>query len=168
LFGHVGDQDVLLVRSGPEIFAIDAHCSHYHGPLAEGLVVGDSIRRPWQHACFDPRSGEATRSPALNALVVRQVEHEGDRIFVTSARRRAAPSCDQRGRKRDPRKLVTISTGQYFGFTRAARFAQSLGYRGLQSCVDLGPLGWMNGWPDDGTLRYNRSAVREIATSLSS
>jgi nitrite reductase/ring-hydroxylating ferredoxin subunit len=30
LLGHVGDQDVLLVRSGSEIFAIDAHCSHYH------------------------------------------------------------------------------------------------------------------------------------------
>ena len=37
LVGHVGDQDVLLVSSGPENFAIDAHCSHYHGPLAEGL-----------------------------------------------------------------------------------------------------------------------------------
>src|SRR5215467_3900172 len=47
LLGHVGDQDVLLVRSGSEIFAIDAHCSHYHGPLAEGLVVGKGIRCPW-------------------------------------------------------------------------------------------------------------------------
>jgi apoptosis-inducing factor 3 len=34
LLGHVGDEEVLLVRSGSEIFAIDAHCSHYHGPLA--------------------------------------------------------------------------------------------------------------------------------------
>jgi nitrite reductase/ring-hydroxylating ferredoxin subunit len=86
LLGHVGDQEVLLVRSGPEIFAIDAHCSHYHGPLAEGLVVGDSIRCPWHHACFDLRSGEATRAPALNALAVWQVEREGDRIFVRQKR----------------------------------------------------------------------------------
>src|SRR3982074_3510872 len=82
LLGHVGDQDILLVRSGSRIFAIDAHCSHYHGPLAEGLVVGDSIRCPWHHACFDLRSGEATRAPALNPLSVWQVEHEGDRIGV--------------------------------------------------------------------------------------
>ena len=41
LLGHVGDDEVLLVRSGAEFFAIDAHCSHYHGPLAEGLVVGE-------------------------------------------------------------------------------------------------------------------------------
>ena len=40
LLGHVGDQDVLLVKYGAEILAIDAQCSHYHGPLADGLVVG--------------------------------------------------------------------------------------------------------------------------------
>jgi nitrite reductase/ring-hydroxylating ferredoxin subunit len=73
LLGHVGDDDVLLVRSGSEIFAIDAHCSHYHGPLAEGLVVGESIRCPWHHACFDLRTGEAARAPALDSLAVWRV-----------------------------------------------------------------------------------------------
>src|SRR5881227_1405053 len=91
LLGHVGDQDVLLVRSGTEIFAIDAHCSHYHGPLADGLVVGDSIRCPWRHACFDLRSGEAARAPALNALAVWQVEREGDRILVRQKREQPKP-----------------------------------------------------------------------------
>jgi nitrite reductase/ring-hydroxylating ferredoxin subunit len=92
LLGHVGDQDVLLLRSGAEVFAIDAHCSHYHGPLSEGLVVGDSIRCPWHHACFDLRTGEAARAPALTPLAVWQVEHEGDRISSgksASSRRRA-------------------------------------------------------------------------------
>ena len=55
LLGHVGDDDVLLVRSGADIFAIDAHCSHYHGPLAEGLVEGETVHCPWHHACFDLR-----------------------------------------------------------------------------------------------------------------
>src|SRR4051794_1788123 len=91
LLGHVGEQDVLLVRSGSEIFAIDAHCSHYHGPLAEGLVVGGSVRCPWHHACFDLRTGEAVRAPALNALAVWEVEQEGDRIFVRRKRRSQQP-----------------------------------------------------------------------------
>jgi NADPH-dependent 2,4-dienoyl-CoA reductase/sulfur reductase-like enzyme/nitrite reductase/ring-hydroxylating ferredoxin subunit len=91
LLGHVGDQDVLLVRAGSEIFAIDAHCSHYHGPLAEGLVVGDSIRCPWHHACFDLRTGEAARAPALTPLAVWQVEHEGGRILVRQKREQPKP-----------------------------------------------------------------------------
>ena len=109
LLGHVGDQDVLLVRSGPEIFAIDAHCSHYHGPLAEGLVVGDSIRCPWHHACFDLRSGEATRAPALTPLAVWQVEHEGDRVFVRQKREPQKP----RGKRPvdAPGKIVIVGGG---------------------------------------------------------
>src|SRR5207244_3659747 len=106
LLGHVGDQEVLLVRAGSEIFAIDAHCSHYHGPLAEGLVVGDSIRCPWHHACFDLRSGEATRAPALNALAVWQVEHEGDRIVVRQ--KREAPKPQRKGSVDAPGKIVIV------------------------------------------------------------
>ena len=79
LLGHVSDQEILLVRSGVEIFAIDAHCTHYHGPLAEGLVVGDSIRCPWHHACFNLRSGEAMHAPATYPLASWRVEQEGER-----------------------------------------------------------------------------------------
>ena len=109
LLGHVGDQDVLLVRSGPEIFAIDAHCSHYHGPLAEGLVVGESIRCPWHHACFDLRTGEATRAPALTPLAVWQVEHEGDRIFVRQKREQPKPR--GKGPVDAPGKIVIVGGG---------------------------------------------------------
>ena len=109
LLGHVGDQAVLLVRSGSEIFAIDAHCSHYHGPLAEGLVVGDSIRCPWHHACFDLRTGQATRPPALNALAVWQVEREGERIFVRQKREQPKPR--GKGSVAAPDKIVIVGGG---------------------------------------------------------
>ncbi len=109
LLGHVGEQDVVLVRSGSEIFAIDAHCSHYHGPLAEGLVADGGIRCPWHHACFDLRTGEATRAPALAALAVWQVEHEGDRIFVR--RKREQPKPSRKAAADAPGRIVIVGGG---------------------------------------------------------
>jgi NADPH-dependent 2,4-dienoyl-CoA reductase/sulfur reductase-like enzyme/nitrite reductase/ring-hydroxylating ferredoxin subunit len=107
--GHVGDDDVLLVRSGSDIFAIGAHCSHYHGPLAEGLVVGESIRCPWHHACFDLRTGEAARAPALDSLAVWRVEHEGRRIFVKQ--KAAQPKPRIKGPVEAPDKIVIVGGG---------------------------------------------------------
>ena len=80
--GRVEDDDVVVVRQGDELFAIGAHCTHYHGPLADGLVVGDTIRCPWHHACFSLRSGEALRAPALDPVACWRVERVGDTVFV--------------------------------------------------------------------------------------
>ena len=80
LAGKVGDEEVLLARRGSEIFAIDARCSHYKGPLAEGLLVGEEIRCPRHHACFSVRTGEALRAPALDSLTCWRVERVADRF----------------------------------------------------------------------------------------
>ncbi|HZN98512.1 MAG TPA: Rieske 2Fe-2S domain-containing protein, partial [Gemmatimonadales bacterium] len=63
LAGHVGNEAVLLARQGGQWYAIGAVCSHYSGPLAEGLLVGDSVRCPWHHACFSLRTGQSLRPP---------------------------------------------------------------------------------------------------------
>jgi pyruvate/2-oxoglutarate dehydrogenase complex dihydrolipoamide dehydrogenase (E3) component len=91
LVGHVGEQEVLLVRSGSDMFAIDARCTHYHGPLVDGLIDGETVRCPWHHACFDVRTGEATHAPAFNPLSVWKVEREGDRLFVREKREQSKP-----------------------------------------------------------------------------
>jgi apoptosis-inducing factor 3 len=82
LAGHVGEEGVLLVRRGDDFFAIGATCSHYGGPLAEGLVVGDTVRCPWHHACFSLKTGEPLHAPAFNPVGCWKIERHDDRIFV--------------------------------------------------------------------------------------
>jgi hypothetical protein len=47
LLGHARGELVFLVRRGDELFATGAICTHYDAPLEQGLLVGDTVRRPW-------------------------------------------------------------------------------------------------------------------------
>ncbi|MBI5261946.1 MAG: FAD-dependent oxidoreductase [Bradyrhizobium sp.] len=126
LLGHVGEEEVLLVQLGAEVLAIDAHCSHYHGPLAEGLVVNDTVRCPWHHACFSLRTGEAVRPPALNALSVWEVEFEQGRIVVR--RKRGVSAAGTRRTTPSPDRIVIVGGGAA-GFA-AAEMLRREGFAG--------------------------------------
>ena len=82
LTGHVGDDEVMLARQGGKLFAVSAHCTHYHGPLAEGLLVGETVRCPWHHARFSLQTGEAVAAPALSPLTCWQIEERDGTIVV--------------------------------------------------------------------------------------
>ena len=84
LRGHVGDDAVLLARSGEEYFAVGASCPHYGASLPDGVLVDDTVRCPWHHACFSLRTGEAIRAPAFDALACWQVEQRDGKIFITA------------------------------------------------------------------------------------
>ncbi|HEX4635975.1 MAG TPA: FAD-dependent oxidoreductase, partial [Rhizomicrobium sp.] len=122
--GQIGGEDVLLVRRGPEIFAISPHCTHYHGPLAEGLVVDGTIRCPWHHACFDLRSGEALRAPAFDPLTCWRVEQQDGRIFVREKISQPRPKPPTTA----TRKIV-IAGGGAAGFA-AAEMLRRMDYQG--------------------------------------
>jgi NADPH-dependent 2,4-dienoyl-CoA reductase/sulfur reductase-like enzyme/nitrite reductase/ring-hydroxylating ferredoxin subunit len=125
LLGRVDDQEVLLVKGESEIFAIAAHCSHYHGPLGEGVAVGDSIRCPWHHACFDLRTGEATRAPAISSLACWRVEQRNGLVFVRDrlhSGKVAIKSVDR------PERIVIVGGGAA-GFA-AAEMLRRREYRG--------------------------------------
>jgi NADPH-dependent 2,4-dienoyl-CoA reductase/sulfur reductase-like enzyme/nitrite reductase/ring-hydroxylating ferredoxin subunit len=82
LRGKVGEDDVVLARSGDRFFAVGAHCTHYHGALADGLVVGTTVRCPLHHACFSLETGEALRAPALDPIPCWRVERQGETVFI--------------------------------------------------------------------------------------
>ena len=86
LLGHARGEPVLQVRRGDEVFALGATCTHYGGPLAEGRIVGDTVRCPWHHACFDLRTGAPVRAPALNPIPCYDVEIAEGKIRVGGTR----------------------------------------------------------------------------------
>jgi NADPH-dependent 2,4-dienoyl-CoA reductase/sulfur reductase-like enzyme/nitrite reductase/ring-hydroxylating ferredoxin subunit len=126
LLGHVGDEEVLLVQSGAELFAIGAHCTHYHGPLAEGIVTDGSVRCPWHHACFDLKSGEAERAPALSPIDCWKVEQRDGRIFV---REKREPKPQRLPASKDLPSRIVIVGGGAAGFA-AAEMLRRRGFAG--------------------------------------
>ena len=125
ILGHVGDKDVIVVRSGTGLFAVGANCTHYRGPLAEGLVVGDTIRCPLHHACFSLRTGEALRAPALDPIACWRVEREGDRIFVREKIQTTEPTLSIPTR---PSSMVIVGGGA--AGVAAAEMIRRQGYDG--------------------------------------
>src|SRR3954467_1106643 len=105
--GRAHGEEVVLARRGDESFAIGAHCTHYGGPLAEGLIVGDTVRCPWHHACFSLRNGEALRAPALDPVPCWRVERLGDKVFV---REKVSPPARRRGTA-GPSSVVIVGGG---------------------------------------------------------
>ena len=120
LVGHCGGEQVLLVRRGTEVFAVSPTCTHYGGPLADGLVVDDTVRCPWHHACFDLRTGEALRAPAFSPLACWSVEQRDGKIFVGEKRKRVAPKPRDGDPTRAPDKIVIVGGGAA-GFAAAEK-----------------------------------------------
>jgi 3-phenylpropionate/trans-cinnamate dioxygenase ferredoxin reductase subunit len=125
--GHAQGKPVLVARRGDELFAIGAQCTHYGGPLGEGLVVGETVRCPWHHACFSLRTGEALKAPALNPVACWKVERRGDRVFVTEEIQ-AAPPSPRAAAAEAPASVVIVGAGA--AGDAAADMLRRMGYQG--------------------------------------
>jgi NADPH-dependent 2,4-dienoyl-CoA reductase/sulfur reductase-like enzyme/nitrite reductase/ring-hydroxylating ferredoxin subunit len=138
LAGHAGGEAILLVRRGEDVFAVGAVCTHYGGPLAEGLVVGETVRCPWHHACFSLRTGVALRAPALNSVPCFRVERRNGSVYVQekleipTSRALASPGL--------PQSVVIVGGGA--AANAAAETLRNEGYRGgitMLSADDAAP-----------------------------
>jgi NADPH-dependent 2,4-dienoyl-CoA reductase/sulfur reductase-like enzyme/nitrite reductase/ring-hydroxylating ferredoxin subunit len=81
--GRVGDEPVLLSRLNGSVYAVSGACTHYGGHLADGLAEGSTVRCPLHHACFDLKTGQPLRAPALDPLDRWQVDVDSDRAYVS-------------------------------------------------------------------------------------
>src|SRR5438876_2538929 len=127
---HAFGKPLVLVRRGDFVRAIGGKCTHYGGPLGEGLMVDDTVRCPWHHACFSLRTGEALAAPALTAAACWRIERHDDRLFVREkisevARRMAAKPQPTEG---PPGRMVIVGGGAA-GYA-AAEMLRREGYGG--------------------------------------
>ncbi len=136
LLGHAGGEAILLARplGADEVFAVGATCTHYGGPLAAGLLVGDQVRCPWHHACFDVRTGEAVAAPALSALPCFAVERRGSRLIVLAKRANGLPP---RRPARAPESVVIVGAGA--AGNAAAEMLRREGYAGPVTMIGAEP-----------------------------
>jgi apoptosis-inducing factor 3 len=138
LVGTVRGETVLIARQGNEYFAVSATCSHYGGPLAEGILVGDTVRCPWHHACFSLRTGEALRAPALNPIACWTTERRGSQVFVTgkkAERDPLAPAQAVVSQPSEPASVVIIGAGA--AGSAAAEMLRRQGYTRPITMVDI-------------------------------
>src|SRR4051812_34606176 len=146
LLGHAHGEPVLLARIADEYVAIGASCTHYGGPLGEGVIDGDTVRCPWHHACFSLRTGEALRAPALSPVACWKVERKGDKVVVTEKVERdpLAPTYPvTTDRANHPRDVVIIGAGA--AGSAAAEMLGRCGYDGRVTMAD-----------DDADAPYDR------------
>ena len=136
LLGHAQGEPVLLARLGDDFVAIGATCTHYGGPLAEGVVDGETVRCPWHHACFSLRTGEALRAPALSPVACWNVERRNGTVAVTSKVERdpLTPVRPEAHRNKELKDIVIVGAGA--AGTAAAEMLRRTGHRGGITIVD--------------------------------
>jgi 3-phenylpropionate/trans-cinnamate dioxygenase ferredoxin subunit len=77
-----GGEEIVLIRSEGELFALEDCCSHQDFPLSEGEVEDGRIECALHGAKFDVRTGRAVQLPAVKPVKSYPVEVRGDEVFV--------------------------------------------------------------------------------------
>ena len=81
-FDHDGRTFAIYHAPDGAFFCTDGLCTHEQVHLADGLVMDHVIECPKHNGQFDYRTGEATRSPACEALATYSVKVEGGRVWI--------------------------------------------------------------------------------------
>jgi NADPH-dependent 2,4-dienoyl-CoA reductase/sulfur reductase-like enzyme/nitrite reductase/ring-hydroxylating ferredoxin subunit len=140
LLGRVGEDEVLLVKTGDRIYGVGPYCTHYHGHLADGLVVGRTVRCPLHHACFSLETGEALRAPALDPIACWRVERQGETVIVREKLPEPKPLPRRAAASRTEPSSIVIVGGGAAGLA-AADMLRREGYDGPVTMIsaDLDP-----------------------------
>jgi nitrite reductase/ring-hydroxylating ferredoxin subunit len=81
-----GDEPVLVLRAGEDVFAIGTQCTHQGAALDRGVVkISGSVHTvtcPAHGSMFDLETGRVMRPPATKPVPVYDVKGEDGRVYV--------------------------------------------------------------------------------------
>jgi NADPH-dependent 2,4-dienoyl-CoA reductase/sulfur reductase-like enzyme/nitrite reductase/ring-hydroxylating ferredoxin subunit len=80
---QVDGKAVIAIRTRDGVRVVGGRCTHYGGPLEDGLGEGGKVHCPWHHAVFDLATGDAIGAPALNPIPTYETTERDGRIFAT-------------------------------------------------------------------------------------
>jgi NADPH-dependent 2,4-dienoyl-CoA reductase/sulfur reductase-like enzyme/nitrite reductase/ring-hydroxylating ferredoxin subunit len=128
---EVGDLKILLTRLDGAFHAIGGECSHYGGPLAEGVLSGVHVTCPWHQARFHVKTGELADPPALDSMVRFEIKVQGDKVILVLpevAAGTVSPAMVKRNDQADSRVFVILGGGA--AGNAAAQKLRQVGYQG--------------------------------------
>ncbi|RLR18254.1 hypothetical protein D8L93_02620 [Sodalis-like symbiont of Bactericera trigonica] len=83
----VGETDIVVIRRGEEVYALEATCPHSDAPLGKGALCDDKLVCPWHKSVFylgENSAGELLEPPSLRALKRYSVKVDHDAVWIDS------------------------------------------------------------------------------------
>lgn len=78
----VGETEMVLIRDGERVQALQAKCPHAGAPLEQGAVCGDKLVCPWHKAVFQLQDGKMCEPLALANLKRYPVRIEQGKVLI--------------------------------------------------------------------------------------
>ncbi len=127
----VNDTDILLIKQGGRVFALEATCPHSGAPLEKGALCEGKLVCPWHKSVFSLERGELCEPPSLRSLRHYPVNIEQGSIWV-DARATADEKPIAEPGKGDA--LVVLGTGA--GGSAALKALREKGYTGRLVAIE--------------------------------
>lgn len=102
-----GEEEIMIIRRDSDICACGSTCTHYGGPLDEGVYKNGKIVCPWHNARFDVETGKLHGAPALDDIPVYRIKSENGKVFLGT---KNAPEITMPGGT-DSRRFVIVGAG---------------------------------------------------------
>ncbi|WP_413731205.1 FAD-dependent oxidoreductase [Sodalis sp. RH20] len=121
----LGDTDILLIKKGDRVFALEATCPHSGAPLEKGALCEGKIICPWHKSVFTIEEGALCEPPSLRDLKRYPVKIEQGKLWVDP---QAEPGAGPLDKVTTQDALVVLGVGA--GGSAAIKALREKGYHG--------------------------------------